>query len=115
MGEAKRKRKLQSEELTTAPDDYFRDVIDLRMLPPVPEINGARIRAQTGDETISEATKSILWAFRALAGKRTFHVGFCIGDGERVSPAGLGVIGRLMKEVPGTILHVVPVVHEDVA
>ncbi len=43
MGEANRKRKLQSEKVDTpASGDYFRGVIDLHMLPPVPEVNGAR-------------------------------------------------------------------------
>ena len=75
MGEAKRRRKLQSEELAAfSPEDYFRGVIDLHMLPPVAEINGARIYALTGDESISETTRLILWAFRAVVGKRAFHV-----------------------------------------
>jgi hypothetical protein len=95
--------------------DYFRGVIDLHMLPPVAEINGARIRALTGDATIPDATELILKAFSAVAGTRTFLVGFCIGDGERFSPIGIGVIERLMMEAPGAKIHVVPIVHEDVA
>ena len=116
MGEAKRKRKLQGEKVAIATsDDYFRGVIDLHMLPPVPEVNGARIRAITGDETIPDATELVLIAFRAKVGDRTFHVGHCIGDGGRFSPTGIAVIERLMIEVPGATLHVVPIVHEDVA
>ena len=116
MGEAKRKRKLEGEESTTAsPDEYFRGVIDLHMLPSVPEINVARIRQLTGDTSIPEATELLLMVFRVLAGERTFLAGFCIGDGERFSPIGIGVIQRLMKEAPGKKIHVVSIIHEDVA
>jgi hypothetical protein len=90
------------------------------MLPPVEGLTVGRIRALTGQEVVSEElatdnTAVVLKAFRAVAGDRTFHVGFCIGDGERFSPTGIGVIERLMMEAPGAKLHVVPIVHEDVA
>ena len=57
----------------------------------------------------------VLWAFRAIAADRTFHVGFCIGDGERFSPTGIGVIERFTMEASKSKIHVVPIVHEDVA
>ena len=53
--------------------------------------------------------------FRVVAGERAFLAGFCIGDGERFSPIGIGVIQRLMKEAPGKKIHVVSIIHEDVA
>ncbi|HEY4491240.1 MAG TPA: hypothetical protein VI958_04530, partial [Acidobacteriota bacterium] len=116
MGEAKKRRQQQEQKLANLSEtDYFRGVIDLHMLPPAVEINGARIRALTGDETIPDATEVILKAFRAVVGGRTFLVGFCIGDGERFSPIGIGIIERLMMEAPGAKIHVVPIVHEDVA
>lgn len=116
MGEANRKRKLRSVEITTASsDDYFRGVIDLHMLPPVHEVNGARIHQLTGDATFSNETAVILNAFKAFAGTRTFLVGFCIGDGEQFSPIGIGVIERLRIEAPNSKIHVVPIMHEDIA
>jgi hypothetical protein len=116
MGEANRKRKLRSEQMNTASsDEYFRGIIDLHMLPPVAEINGARIHQLTGDAAFSNETAIILRAFRAVAGARTFLGGFCIGDGERFSPIGIGVIERLRIEAPTSKIHVVPIMHEDVA
>jgi hypothetical protein len=121
MGEANRKRKLQSEKVDTpASGDYFRGVIDLHMLPAVEGLNIGRIRALTGQEIAPEEfapddTALVLLAFAAVAGDRRFHVGFCIGDGERFSPTGIGVIERLMMEAPGATLHIVPIVHEDIA
>jgi hypothetical protein len=78
-------------------------------------IDGARIRALTGNDRIRETAQISLRAFRAVVGERTFHVGFCIGDGERFSAIGIAMIDRLMMETPGSTLHVVPVVHEDIA
>ena len=121
MGEANRKRKLQSEKVDTpTSDDYFHGVIDMHMLPAVQGLTIGRIRALTGqvvapEEFATEETALVLWAFRAVAGDRTFHAGFCIGDGERFSPTGIGVIERLMMEAPGATLYIVPIVHEDVA
>jgi hypothetical protein len=116
MDEANRKRKLQSEKVAVAAsDDYFRGVIDLHMLPPVPEVNGARIFQLTGDAAFSKETGIILRTFRAFVGSRNFLGGFCIGDGERFSPIGIGVIERLRIEAPNSKIHVVPIVHEDVA
>ncbi|MFG1425932.1 hypothetical protein [Roseixanthobacter glucoisosaccharinicivorans] len=112
MGEAKRKRQQQS---AWPRSDSFRGAIDLHGLPPVAAINGARIRALTGDETIPDDAQVILRAFQAVVGERSFHVGFCLGDGEGFSAIGIAVIDRLMMEVPGAALHVVPVVHEDIA
>jgi hypothetical protein len=116
MGEANRKRNVQSEmTANTSPTDNFRGDIDLHMLPPVPEINGARIRALTGDEVFPDDTAVILKVFKAVVGARTFLAGFCIGDGERFSPIGIGVIERLRVEAPDAKIHVVPIVHEEVA
>ena len=116
MGEANRKRKLQSQKVAIASSgDYFRGVIDLHMLPPVAEVNGARIFQLTGDATFSKETAITLRIFRAFVGARTFLGGFCIGDGERFSPIGIGVIERLRIEAPNSKIHVVPIVHEDVA
>jgi hypothetical protein len=50
-----------------------------------------------------------------VVGDHTFHVGFCVGDGERFSGTGIAVIQRLMMEAPDSKLHVVPIVHEDIA
>ncbi|MBN9281854.1 MAG: hypothetical protein J0H37_06305, partial [Hyphomicrobium denitrificans] len=85
------------------------------MLPPVAAINGARIRTLTGDNRIPDVEQIILRAFRAVVGDRTFHVGFCLGDGDRFSAIGIAVIERLRMESAGAPLHVVPVVHQDIA
>ncbi|MCC6926363.1 hypothetical protein [Novosphingobium sp.] len=112
MGEAKRKR----QERETWPDtDSYRGTIDLHVLPSVAAINGARIRELTGDHTIQDSTRIILRAFRAIVGPRTLHVGFCLGDGETSSAVGIAVIERLAMEAPGAALHIVPIVHEDIA
>lgn len=112
MGEAKRKK----QERAAWPDaDRYSGSIDLHVLPAVASINGARIRELTGDDTIPETTQVILRAFRAVVGERTFHVGFCLGDGEAFSAVGIAVIERLSMEAPGNALHIVPIVHEDIA
>jgi hypothetical protein len=85
------------------------------MLPPVAAINGARIRELTGDDTIPDTPQIILQAFRAVVGKRTFYVGFCLGNETGFSAIGIAVIDRLMMEAPDAPLHVVPIVHEDIA
>lgn len=114
MGEAKRRKRRQDRSDWPRSDSYH-GLIDLHILPPVAAINGARIRALTDDDQIPETAQISLRAFRAVAGERTFHVGFCIGDGERFSAIGIAVIERLMMEAQGAALHVVPVVHEDIA
>lgn len=114
MGEAKRTRQ-QREQVTWPHADNFRGTIDLHMLPPVATINGARIRELRGDDTILDAPKIILQAFRAVVGDRTFHVGFCLGNETRFSAIGIAVIDRLMMEAPGAALYVVPVAHQDIA
>lgn len=112
MGEAKRKR----QERAAWPDtDSYRGVIDLHVLPSVAAINGARIRELTGDDAVPDSTQIILRAFKAVVGPRTFHVGFCLGDGEAFSAIGIAVIERLAMEAPGASLHIVPIVHEDIA
>ena len=114
MGDAKR-RKLRQVRSDWPRSDSFRDLIDLHDLPSVAAINGARIRTLTGDDQISETAQVSLRVFQAVVGERTFHVGFCLGDGERFSAIGVAVIERLMIEAPGSTLHVVPIVHEDIA
>lgn len=112
MGEAKRKK----QERADWPDsDRYNGTIDLHVLPPATEIDGARIRELTGDDTIPDTTQVILRAFRAVVGERTFHVGFCLGDGESFSAVGIAVIERLSMEAPGAALHIVPIVHDDIA
>lgn len=113
MGEARRRR--QQQQSAWPRSDSFRGVIDLHNLPPVAEINGARIRELTGDATIPDDAQVILRAFRAVVGERSFHVGFCLGDGEDFSAIGIAVIDRMMREAPGAAIHVVPVVHEEIA
>ena len=112
MGEARRKKQ-QREAWPDA--DRYDGTIDLHVLPSVETINGARIRELTGDDIIPDATQVILRAFRAVAGERTFHVGFCLGDGESFSAIGIAVIERLSMEAPGADLHIVPIVHADIA
>ena len=114
MGEAKRKRQ-RREQSAWPRADSFRGAIDLHVLWPVAVINGARIRELTGDSTIPDATQIVLEAFRAVVGDRTFHVGFCLGNGSGYTAIGIAVIDRLMMEAPGAPLHVVSVVHQDIA
>lgn len=116
MGEAKRKKHLREQGAWPYAAN-FRGMIDLHMLPPVTAINGARIRELTGDDTIPvpDTTQIVLQAFRATVGERTFHVGFCIGDETGFSAIGIAVIDRLTIEAPGAALHVVPVVHDEIA
>ena len=114
MGEAKRKRR-QREQTAWPHADDFRGTIQLHMLPPAATINGARLRELTGDDTIPESSQIILNAFRAVVGDRAFHVGFCLGNETGFSAIGIAVIDRLMMEATGSALHVVPVVHQDIA
>jgi hypothetical protein len=44
-----------------------------------------------------------------------FHVGFCLGDETGFSAIGIAVIDRLMVEAPDAPLHVVSIVHEEIA
>jgi hypothetical protein len=112
VGEAKRKKQKRA----AWPDaDRYDGSIDLHILPAVASINGARIRELTGDDTFPETAEVILRAFRAVVGERTFHVGFCLGDGEAFSAIGIAVIERLSMEAPGAALHIVPIAHEDIA
>ena len=52
MGEAKRKRVRVARAGDWPSADAHRGEIDLHILPAVAQINGARIRALTGDPTI---------------------------------------------------------------
>ncbi len=94
-----------------------RGMVDLHMLPPVTAINGARIRELTGDATIAipDTTQIMLQAFRAVVGERTFYVGYCLGDETGFGAIGIAVIDRLTMVAPGAALHVVLVVHDDIA
>lgn len=116
MGEAKRRRARVAEGDWPRAEAH-REPIDLHTLPAVPQINGERIRALTGDPNIavSKDSKILLRAFRALVGEREFNVGFCIGGQEGVSAIGVAVIDRLMLEAPNAPLHLVPVVYADIA
>jgi hypothetical protein len=114
MGEARRKKQ-QRGKAAWPEDDTFQGIIDLHMLPPAAAIDGARIRELTGDDTIPDATQIILQTFRAVVGDRAFYIGFCLGDATGFSGIGIAVIDRLMMEASGTILYVVPVIHEDIA
>ncbi len=89
--------------------------VDLHMLPPAAAINGARIRELTGDDSIPVRQRIILQAFRAVVGDRTCHIGFCLGNETGFSAIGIAVIDRLMMEAPSAVLHVVPIVHQDIA
>ena len=94
MGEAKRKKR-QRERVAWPQADGYRGTIDLHMLPPVASINGARIRELTGDSSIPDMPQIILQAFRAVVGDRTFHVGYCLGNGAEFS--GIGIAVRLLN------------------
>jgi hypothetical protein len=110
LGEAKRKKQAAWPE-----GDDFRGIVDLHMLPSVAAITGARIRELTGDDQIPADVQVSLQAFRAVVGDRTFHVGHCLGNGTEFSAIGIAVIDRLRMEAPGSPIHVVPVVHQDIA
>lgn len=114
MGEAKRKKLRQEQEAWACNGDSH-SMVDLHTLPPVAEIDGARIRELTGDNAIPDAPQVILQAFRAVVGTRVFYVGFCLGNESRFSAIGIAVIDRLMMEAAGAALHVVPVVHREIA
>jgi hypothetical protein len=114
MGEAKRRRQ-HSETASWPQGGSFHGEIDLHMLPPVAAINGSRIRELTGDDRIPDTVQVVLRAFRAMVGERTFHVGFCLGNATAFSAVGIAVIDRLRMEVPGAPIHIVPVVHEEIA
>lgn len=114
MGEAKRKRQRREQSAWPHADD-FRGTVDLHVFPPVAAINGARVRELTGDDQIPENAQISLRAFRAVVGDRTFQVGFCLGNETGFSAIGVAVIDRLMMEAPGVSVHVVRVVHQDIA
>jgi hypothetical protein len=114
MGEAKRTRQ-QRERSAWPRTDSFRGAIDLHILPPVPSIDGARVRELTGDDQIPSDVQISLRAFRAVVGNRTFHVGFCLGNESGFSAIGIAVIERLMVEAVNAVLHVVPIAHQDIA
>lgn len=114
MREAKRKGQRRKRSVWPQ-SESLRRLIDLHVLPPVASINGARIRELTGDDKIPVDARISLRTFRAVVGDRSFQVGFCLGNESGFSAIGIAVIERLMMEAPGAPLHVVPVIHEDVA
>lgn len=93
----------------------FREMVDLHILPPVPSINGARLRELTGDNRIPDNVQISLRAFRAVAGDRKFRVGFCLGNEAGLSAVGLAVVERMMMDAQGAALYMVPVVDQDIA
>jgi hypothetical protein len=111
MGEAKRRR--QSSEWCGG--DAFRGTIVLQWLPPDRKVSEALIERIPDEAEVQAGTQIALNVFRATAGQRSFHVGFCIGDGERFSAVGIAVLERLAVECPSATLHVVPATHRDVA
>lgn len=112
MGDAKRKKQARA---AWPESNRYDGTIDLHILPPVASINGARIRELTNDNSFPATAQIVLQAFRAVAGERKFHAGFCIGDGKAFSAIGLAVIERLSMEAPEAALYVVPIIHEDIA
>jgi hypothetical protein len=114
MGEAKLKKQRGGQEGWPRVDN-FRGIVDLHLLPPVPSINGSRIRELTGDPRIPDTLQVILKAFQVVVGDRTFHVGFCLGNESGFSAIGSAVIDRLMIEAPESVLHIVQVVHPEIA
>lgn len=112
MGEAKRRQQARGDWPVA---DSYRGDVNLHILAPSPQINGARICELTGDDVVPITSEISLRAFRAEAGERSFVVGFCVGDGECFSPIGIAVIERLAIEAPGVPLHVVPIQHADIA
>lgn len=113
MGEAKRKR-LQHNQTADSPA-AFGGVIDLHTLAPVAAIDSNRIKELIGDDSLPDSKQVVLNAFKASVGERSFRVGFCIGSESGFSAIGIAVIERLMIEVPSAPLHVVPIVHADIA
>lgn len=88
MGEAKRKRQ-QKEQSAWPGSGSFRGTIDLRILPPVAAINGARIRELTGDETIPDTQSVILKVFRAVVGDRRSMSDFALATKRALAPSAL--------------------------
>ncbi len=74
-GRRKKRRKRSKDRSAWPQSESYHGPIDLHMLPPVAAINGARIRALTGDDRIPDSAQISLRAFRAVVGERTFHVG----------------------------------------
>jgi hypothetical protein len=113
------KRKKQQKQSGWPRATSVRGVIDLHVLSPVAAITVARIRELTGDneigDPIDEAAPVLLNAFRVVAGERSFHAGFCLGNEEGFSAIGTAVVERLAMEAPGEVLYVATIAHDDVA
>lgn len=90
-------------------------MVSLHTLAPVAAIDSARIRELTGDSSFPDSKQLVLNAFQAMVDQRSFHVGFCIGNESGFSAIGIAVIERLIMEVSSEALHVVPIVHDDIA
>lgn len=116
MGEAKRRKQASSAGQPWPSDATgYREQIELHLLPPIATIDTTRIRDLTGDESFPLGKQVSLNAFRAVVGGREFHVGFCLGDGERFSGIGLAVIDRLLAEEGDAPVFVVPIIDQEVA
>lgn len=111
MGEAKRRR----QSLVEHAGEAFRGMVVLQWLPPDRKVSHALVERISEETEVSTGTQILLNAFRATVGQRSFHVGFCIGDGERFSAVGVAVLERLAVECPGATLNVVPVTTKEIA
>lgn len=111
----KKQGKLPRKKKKWPSSERLQDTIDLHTLPAHDGINGARIRTLTGDDRFPDSAGILLRTFRATVGERSFHVGFCVGDGQRFSAIGIAVIERLRIEVPDDAMFIVPIIHEDIA
>ena len=116
MGEAKKKRELR-ERAGWRQSEVHQRIVNLYMLPPVAPINGQRMKELTGDDSIQipDTTQILLETYKVQVGEQSFLAGFCIGDESGYSAIGIAVIERLLVEKPEATLHVVRVVHDDVA
>jgi hypothetical protein len=115
MGEAKRRKAAKAAGKPWPEDAPFYGEIEMHMLPPLPKISD-RVRELTNDLSIPPNMQLVLKAFRVVSGSRSFYAGFCLGDGERFSPIGIGVVERLIAETtPATPMHVVPISEQEIA
>jgi hypothetical protein len=121
MGEGKRRRLAMEAAGHRWPEGPPRGgVIELHRLPAVAASRCRVVRemnaALGAGERIADDRPISVEAYRAVVGGRRFLVGFCLGEEDRFSSAGLDVIDRLYEQAEGRPrLHVVPVLHRDIA
>jgi hypothetical protein len=115
VGQAKHRKAASAAGTPWPQDASIYGAIELHILPPVSSITSDRVRELTGDDSIPPGKEVSLNAYRAVVGDRSFHVGFCLGDGKQFSAVGLAVIERMMLEAPEAPLHVVPVGDAEIA